>query len=154
MIEIAQFSGWPYLALVSSHDLFLHLVQCAPGGLPTAAAAPLVKISGMTAMKWRRGWPQAACKRLPGPPRCKGLDAVWWCSRLASRNIRLHLASRGGHSWSPRACAATGPLFGFRLRSDAYGRGFGQGLPASVPGLQKPGFDARCSPPRRTSGSN
>ena len=55
---------------------------------------------------------------------------------------------------SPHACAAAGPLFAIRLRSDACGRGFGPILPASVPGLQMPGFDARCSPPRRTSGSN
>ncbi len=25
MIEIARFSGWPYVALVFQHDLFLHM---------------------------------------------------------------------------------------------------------------------------------
>ncbi len=136
--------------------IFSSTCQCTSARLPTAAAAPFAKRverpkwlecrKGKKAgMKWRRGrWPRAACKRLPG-----SRDARDWAP---FGGVRASRAETYNPTWprgpvihgprSPRACAAAGPLFGIRLRSDAYGRGFGQGLPASVPGLRMPGFAA------------
>ncbi len=155
MVEIARFLGWPYLALVFTHVLILPMSMRA--GAISAAAARFQKNAGMTGIRWRRGWPHAAQDRKPSGPRDVrdwapfGGVRAWQAETLASTWPRGPVIHR---SRSPRACAAAGPLFGIRLRSDAYGRGSGLGLPASVPGRQMPGFAARWLPSRRTSGSN
>ncbi len=92
MIEIARLSGWPYLALVFTHILILHMSMRA--GEISAAGARFKK-------RWNDRNEMAAgmaAGRLQAPARSRmmrGLGAVWWCSRFARGNISLRLASEG-----------------------------------------------------------
>ena len=132
-------------------------------GAITAAAAPFLMIVKLKCQNGRNGWngmaagangrapPASVC---PVPRDAGGLGAVG--------GIRAWQAETYASTW-PRGPVIRGPRA--RARRPAPYSVFGcgvtpvavvsaQALPVSVPGLQKPGFDARWSPPRRPSGSN
>ena len=93
VIEIARFSRWPYLALVSTHVLILPMSVRA--GAISAAAARFQKNAGMTAMKWRQGPDGRTPHRIARPP--------------VPRNAGNWAPSGGVRAWQDETSASTWP---------------------------------------------